>query len=202
MADKKRRRLFRQGSCFCWQSCTKLFQNVWWCQGLYSFRLGLAFPLHVPTMTARVEGEGGWSVWEPAEGLFSPHSSLVLLQAVQSPEEEEPLRTWGMNLWTKTVCTDNVPLSSLPPNIRCKWLPIRICLLHQDSCRKAAENEAYGFVELEGKLSLLIFASALLQSHRERRPYLLVTKEVLTRPQVIPARPVQIKVCRAQSCEN
>lgn len=111
---------------------------------------------------------------------------------------------WRAEAWTwgPRLCTDSVPLSSLPPNIRCKWLPIKICLLRQDSCRKAAENEAHGFVELEGKLSLVIFASALFQSHRERRPDLLVTKEILTRPQVIPARPVQIKVCRAQSCEN
>lgn len=98
MVDKKRRRLFRQGSCFCWQSCTKLFQSVWWCQGLCSFRLGLAFPLHVPTMTAGVEGEGGWSVWEPAGGLFSPHSSLVLLQAGSAWEERSP---WRAEAWTR-----------------------------------------------------------------------------------------------------
>lgn len=40
----------------------------------------MAFPPHVLTMAARVEGEGGWGVWEPAGGLFSPRSSLVLLQ--------------------------------------------------------------------------------------------------------------------------
>lgn len=90
----------------------------------------------------------------------------------------------------------------LSPSQHHMQMAIKICLLHQNSCRKAAENEAYGFVELEGKLSLLIFASALFQSHAERRPYLLVKKEVLIRPQVIPARSVQIKVCRAQSCEN
>lgn len=100
------------------------------------------------------------------------------------------------------VCTHNMVLSSLPPNTRCKWLPTKICLLWWDSWRKAAENEACGFVELERKQSLLILASVLFQLWRERRPYLLVTKEILTRLQRMPAKPVQIKVCTGQSCEN
>lgn len=144
--------------------------------------------------------EGGvcWNLLEDCFLLTAPWCCSRLCSAC---EERSPwgaeARTWGPRL-----CTDNVPLSSPPPNIRCKWLPIKICLLHQDSCRKAVESEAYGFVGLERKLSLLIFASALFQSHTEGRSYLLVTKEVLTRPWVIPARPVQIKVCRAQSCKN
>lgn len=110
---------------------------------------------------------------------------------------------WGAEAqtWGPQQCTQCAPLLS-PPSIRGKWLPTKICLFHRDSCRKAAEHEAYVFVELKRKLSLLIFASALFQSGWERRPYLLVTKEVLARPWVIPARPAQIKVCRAQSCEN
>ena len=195
--DENRRRLIREGSCFCWQCCTKLFQNGLYCQGLFSFRLGLAFPLHVLTMTARVEGEGGWSVWESVSGLFSPCSYLVLLQAVQCFGGEMSLKSWGVKLRTKAVST--------------QWGPLLSSSQHQMQMAayknlpfygEAAENEAHGFVELERKQSPLILASVLFQSWRGRRPYLFVAKEALTRPQIIPAKPVQIKVCTAQSCEN
>lgn len=100
---------------------------MWWCQGLCSFSPGLAFPPHVPTVTARVEGEGGWGVWEPAGGLFSPHSSLELLQAVQCLGAEMSLRSWGTNPRTRTGPRQCAPL--LPPSQRqtqvaaCKNLP-------------------------------------------------------------------------------
>lgn len=70
MVDKTRRRVIKQGSRFCCQCGTNLLQNGLHCQRLFLFRVGLAFPLHGLLMTACVEGEEGWSVWESAGGLF------------------------------------------------------------------------------------------------------------------------------------
>lgn len=63
-------------------------------------------------MTACVEGEGGWSGWEPTGGLFSPHSSLVLPQPVLCLGGEMSLKSWGMNLRTKTAHRQCAPLLS------------------------------------------------------------------------------------------
>lgn len=145
----------------------------------------------------RVECVGiGWRIVFSSQLLGAAPSCAVLWRR-HVPEE---LRREAKG--QDGVHTDNVVYSSLPPKTRCKWLPTKTCLLQWDSWRKAADNETHGFIELERKQSLLILASVLFQSWRERRPYLLVAKEVLTRTQIIPEKPVQIKVFTAQSCEN
>lgn len=119
MVDKNRSKLIK-GSCFHWQCCTKLFQNGLYCQGLFLFSLGLAFPLHILTMTAHVEGEGWWSMWESVGGLFSPCSYLVLLQVVQCFWGEMSLKSRRVKLRTKTVSahtTRSSPLSLPTPDV-------------------------------------------------------------------------------------
>lgn len=171
MVDKNRRRLIREGSCFCWQCCTKFFQNGLYCQGLFSFRLGLAFPLHVLTMTAHVEGEGGWSVWELVRGLFSPCSYLILLQAVQCFRGEMSLNRRGMKLGAKLVSAQRTwssPLSLPAPDANgCLQ---KLAFYSETAEGRQLKMRLTSLLNWKEKKSLLILAFCALPIMERERP--------------------------------
>lgn len=74
---------------------------------------GLGFSSSCPTMTAPVEGEGGWSVWEPAGGLFSPQF-LGAAPSCAEPGRRDVLEELKHKPEDHSSA-HNVPLSSLLP---------------------------------------------------------------------------------------
>lgn len=159
----------------------------------------------------RVEGVGiGWKV------VF-PCSYLVLLQPVQCFRGNRSLKSQGVKLRTKLVSTQTTQSSPLPllspsspppllspcsPLSQCQVqtaayenLPLRVRLLKAHSWKRDSQ------VWWTGKKTKT-FNTCLCTLSKGRKPYLSVIKEVLTRPQIIPAKPVQIKVCTAQSCQK
>lgn len=142
--DTNRRRIRRQDSCFCWQYCIKSFQHGLYCQGLFSFGLGLVFPLCV--LTVMVEGEGGWGVWEGVGVVLSS----PLLGA--SPGHAVPWRRdvpeelrWSQGPRRVFIQTK---LSS-PTHHPVQMAAYKTCFLWWDSWRKAADNETHRLAELE-----------------------------------------------------